>query len=847
MSKILIIAEKPSVATDLARVLPKGDFFPEFDKKGKGRDLYYENEVAIVISAVGHLVELKMPTTTEGKSLPWKFDALPAIPQKFELLPIEKTAARLKKIIQLAKNKSVTTIINACDAGREGELIFQYILEIGGISKPVKRLWMRSMTQQAILTAWKNLRPGEDLNPLAEAAKCRSESDWLVGLNATRALTCFCSRHGGFNLTPAGRVQTPTLAILAKREQEILNFTPTAFQTIQATFQAGDKTYSSQWIDPDFKKDPRNNLLKSDRLWDSQLAETIKNRCQNSAGEITETHKDKSEISPLLYDLTSLQRSASKLFGLSASRTLKIAQALYDKHKVLTYPRTDSRYLPEDYLITVKNTLKSLGNNGSNLGKFAKISLEQHGVTPNKRIFNNSKVSDHFAIIPTGQIAKLDETEYKLYSLVAKRFIAIFFPPAKYNLTKRLTTIIHNPTLKDVFQTTDSILVEAGWKEVYGNTQKTQDQLENLKGNTQATAKEITIKDEETQPPARYTEATLLSAMEGAGKLVEDEELKAAMSERGLGTPATRASIIEGLILSKYLVREKQTLYVSKQGLRLFELLQEMHIETLSSPALTGEWEYKLHQIEQQKLDSKTFMKEIKELTEIIVNQAKNHLNHCQAKQFPPLDIQCPKCKTANLKETDVVYECTDESCEFRFLKQMASRLFSPEEIYALFKGNIIGPLTGFRSRFQKPFKAKLKFNPETLKIEFVFDDEETTPLTLSKDQWIKEIKFIDGKNYDLYQTEKLFVAKPQEKEDQLIRINKTILDQPIESNQVVKLLTTGKTDLLENFVSKRTKRPFSAYLKINPKTQKTSFEFDPKTSRKAKKTTKKPAEKKPN
>ncbi len=462
MGKTLIIAEKPSVMTDLSRVLTK--VLGKFEKNGSGRDIFFENDTAVITSAVGHLVELRMPMGPNGKKLPWNFGVLPAIPDKFDLDPIPDSEARLKQVLKLAKRKDVDLIVNACDAGREGELIFRYIMEIGNIDKPVKRLWMQSMTNDSILEAWKNLRSGESMKPLADAAKCRSESDWLVGLNATRALTCFNSRHGGFNITAAGRVQTPTLAILAQREAEIQAFKPTPYFEVHATFGVEAGEYLGKWIDESWKKDENAPLSKPERIWDKLTAEAIQARCQGKTGKVSEEKKANSQIAPQLYDLTTLQREAP----FSAKGTLQIAQALYEKHKMITYPRTDSRYLPEDYTGNVRETMADVGNSGLDVAKYAKAVLsgsDEKGprLHKSRRVFDSKKVSDHFAIIPTGKFSKLSEAEQKLYDMIVKRFIAVFYPSAEFEQTTRLTRIE-----QDCFKTEGRILVKPGWLEVYG-------------------------------------------------------------------------------------------------------------------------------------------------------------------------------------------------------------------------------------------------------------------------------------------------------------------------------------------------------------------------------------------
>ena len=592
--KYLIIAEKPSVATDLSKALAK--HLGKFEKKGKTRDAqYFINDNAAITSAVGHLVELKMPTGPNGKNLPWNFKVLPAIPKKFELQPIEQTHNRLKHVLGLAKKKEFDVIINACDPGREGELIFQYIMDIGKIEKPIKRLWMQSMTTNSILEAWDNLREGVQMEHLADAAKCRSESDWLVGLNSTRALTCFRSRHGGFNITAAGRVQTPTLAILAKREREIAAFKPEDYWEIHAEFAVANGDYPGKWIDTNFKKNKEQPHGRAERLWDQASAERIRERCAGKTGTVTEETKPTKQIAPQLYDLTTLQREAP----FTAKNTLGLAQALYERHKMLTYPRTDSRYLPEDYVGKVYETLRDLASSGHAIAKWAADAIENDRVQFTKRVFNNAKVSDHFAIIPTGRVVKLNEQESKLYDMVVKRFVAVFFPHAEFEVTKRLTTINHGSE-SDVFVTNGKTLKVPGYLSVYGRVAGVaaeKDELVAVNQGEDANTEAIDVLDKATKPPARYTESTLLAAMEGAGKLIEDEELREAMVERGLGTPATRAATIEGLLRQKYIAREGRDLNVTGKGLRLIELCEEMQIKQLTSPSMTGDWEAKLNKM----------------------------------------------------------------------------------------------------------------------------------------------------------------------------------------------------------------------------------------------------------
>lgn len=840
--KYLIIAEKPSVATDLSRALTNE--LGKFSKKGKSRDAqYFESDRAAITSAVGHLVELKMPTGPNGKNLPWNFDVLPAIPEKFELQPIEKTSARLKHVLSLAKKKEFDVVVNACDAGREGELIFQYIMDIGEINKPVKRLWMQSMTTGAIQEAWQKLRDGAEMSHLADAAKCRSESDWLVGLNSTRALTCFRSRHGGFNITAAGRVQTPTLAILAQREREIQAFKPEDYWEVHADFAVAKGNYPGKWIDLDWKKDPEKPHGRAERIWDEATARTIRERCAGKTGTVTEEKKPTKQIAPQLYDLTTLQREAP----FTAKNTLGLAQALYERHKMLTYPRTDSRYLPEDYMSKVHSTMRDLASSGHPTAKWATNAIEEGRIQFNKRIFNNAKVSDHFAIIPTGRVVKLNEQESKLYDMVVKRFIAVFFPQAEFEVTKRLTTINHGSEA-DTFLTNGKTLTNPGWLAVYGRVAGIaagKDELVAVDEGESARTESIEVEDKTTNPPARYTESTLLAAMEGAGKLIDDDELREAMAERGLGTPATRAATIEGLLRQKYIAREGRELNVSGKGLRLIELCEEMDIQALSSPSMTGDWEAKLNKMERGQIRRDSFMREINQFTEEVVEKARSHMKTLVNRSFPDLEVPCPACGAPRLKQTDATYECRDEACNFRVSKHIAGRKLSEAEAKELFTTKELPERDGFVSRFNKPFSAALKLAQSVSttgklgkwKTEFVFDaDEPNSVEDLKEDQIIRRFTLQNGTEAKLYETEKAYHV-PELKTDDApegFRLGKTILQKELQPAEVAKLFTEGKTPLIDGFISRRTKRPFKAKLTLDFETGKIGFEFAPRPAKKA-------------
>ncbi len=823
MGKTLIIAEKPSVAADIARAL--GDFTKHAD--------YFESDRYVLSSAVGHLLELAVPEQYEVKRGKWSFNNLPVIPPHFDLNPIEKTESRLKLLTRLIKRKDVDALINACDAGREGELIFHNIVRHVGTKKPVKRLWLQSMTPASIRDGFEKLLDADAVEPLAEAAVSRSEADWLVGINGTRAMTAFNSQEGGFYKTTVGRVQTPTLAILIEREDAIKNFTPRNYWEVHAVFTGKSGKYGGRWFDEKFSKDKKDTEQKAERLWDQKNAEIIRDKCWNKPGVVTEESKPATEISPLLYDLTSLQRDANGRFGFSAKSTLALAQALYEKHKVLTYPRTDSRALPEDYEATVRDILDSLASSG--YSTFAKQILNAGWVKPNKRIFNNAKISDHFAIIPTSLRPKgLNEAEEKLYDLVTKRFLAIFFPATEFMVTTRITRVEDEP-----FKTEGKIMVNPGWQAVYGKEALTDGAgnaatLVKVDSGELVLAEEVEVIANQTRPPARFNEATLLSAMESAGKLVEDEELRTAMSAKGLGTPATRASIIEGLISEHYLERMGRELHPTAKAFSLITLLRGLKVPELTSPELTGDWEFKLRQIEQRKLQRDQFMKEIAGMTSHIVEQAKSHRGETISGNFSTLKSPCPKCGGV-VQETYKKFHC--QNCDFGLWKILAGRQFETAEMEQLITQREVGPLQGFRSKMGRLFNASVKLTDEfEMKFDFGGDMEgDAEQVDFTGQEPLGPCPRCGSRVFDRgmhYSCEKSVGSVRSCN----FRIGKIILTRPLERDQVIKLLHTGKTDLLPKFMSKKG-RPFSAYL-VTGADGKVGFEFEPKEPKTRTKTT---------
>ncbi len=851
MSKTLIIAEKPSVAQDIVRALT-----PQVGKFEKHDD-FFENETHLVTSAVGHLVEIKAPEEFDVKRGKWSFAHLPVIPPHFDLAPIEKAKTRLNAVVRLVKRKDVSQLINACDAGREGELIFRLIVQYAGsgkksIDKPIRRLWLQSMTPQAIRDGFDQLRSDQDLQGLSDAARSRSEADWLVGINGTRAMTAFNSRDGGFFLTTVGRVQTPTLSIVVEREEKIRKHVARDYWEIKAGFAAEAGVYEGKWFDPAWKKNVDDAEQRADRIWNEADAQAIGAAVRGQPASVSEESKPSSQNSPALYDLTTLQREANSRFGFSAKTTLSLAQALYEKHKVLTYPRTDSRHLPEDYVAVVKETMAMIAAEDlpgplRGLATHAGKAIKDGYVKPNKKIFDNAKVSDHFAIIPTLQAPKsLSEIEAKLYDMVVKRFIAVFFPPAEFLVTTRISTVM-TAGREYRFQTNGKVMVKPGWLAVYGRDVEQDDStLVAVRAGETVQTGQVDVNALKTKPPARYSEATLLSAMEGAGKLIDDDELREAMAEKGLGTPATRAQTIEGLIFEKYMLREGRELVPTAKAFQLMTLLRGLQVEELTKPELTGNWEYQLAEMEKGKLSRAKFMAEIAAMTERVVAKAKEYDRDTIPGDYATLATPCPNCGGV-VKENYRRFTCcgvqgNSEGCGFSISKIPGSRSFELPEAERLLADKKIGPLEGFRSKAGWPFTAELKLayddELKNWKLEFDFGEEAKAA------EAGEEVDFSGQENIGacpkcqghVYEHGSSYVCEKSTGPNATcdFKSGKIILQQPVAREQMHKLLTTGKTDLLENFVSNKTRRKFKAFLAYDKKEGKVSFEFEPRAARPA-------------
>ena len=824
MNKRLIIAEKPSVAADIARALGG------FARKGD----YFESDAYVLSSAVGHLLELAVPEEYDVKRGKWSFANLPLIPPRFELAPIERGEVRLNLLLRLLKRKDVDALVNACDAGREGELIFRYIVQHARVKKPIQRLWLQSMTPAAIRDGFDQLRTDKELLPLADAAKCRSEADWLVGINGTRAMTAFNSKEGGFYLTTVGRVQTPTLTVLVEREERIREFKPRDYWEVHARFGAKTGEYAARWFEPEFRKD-EDAERKPERLWQAQAADAVVAACSGKSGSVNEETKPTTQASPLLFDLTSLQREANGRFGFSARGTLALAQSLYERHKVLTYPRTDSRALPEDYVGTVKKAMEMLTGD-RDYAPFAKLVLKSGWVKPNRRIFDNSKISDHFAIIPTLQAPKnLNDAERKLYDLVVRRFLAVFHPSAEFLQTTRITAVGEHH-----FRTEGKVLLNPGWLAVYGRAaQEEGETLVPVTANERVATLEVAAAAHQTRPPARYSEATLLSAMEGAGKLVEDDELRAAMEAKGLGTPATRAAIIEGLIREEYVHRNGRELVPTPKAFSLLFALRHFGATEITSPELTGDWEFKLKLMELGKLPREEFMEHIEQVTRDLVERIKN--GDIPDTAFATVPAPCPKCG-GTVQENYRKFQC--QKCDFSIWKVTSGREWSPEEIGELITKRYVGPLTGFRSRMGKPFSAGLRLNDE-FRPEFDFGQGSASADEAAPDfSKLERLGACPKCAAAVFEHGVAYVCEksvgPERSCD--FRTGRIILQQAVEQAQMQKLLATGRTDLLPRFISKKG-RPFKAYLVKTPG-GKIGFEFQPRVAKpgKAAKATAAPA-----
>jgi DNA topoisomerase-3 len=687
----LIVAEKPSVGRDIAGSLGK-------HRRGNGALV---GEDWTVTWALGHLAELAPPDAYGEQYKKWRLETLPILPERFKVSINYKTREQFAVVKGLLQDPSVTEVVNACDAGREGELIFAYLYDLSRCKKPVRRLWISSLTPEAIREGFASLRDGRSMKPLEDAARSRSEADWVVGMNATRAYSVRFGRPG--NVLSVGRVQTPTLKLLVEREKEIEDFKPERFWTVHARFVRDDDSYDGVWF-----------TTKLNRLKEKEAAEEIAAKVRGGTGVVRKAEKKTaSEKPPLLYDLTELQRNANARFGFTAERTLRAAQNLYEERKLITYPRTSSRYLSKDMVGSLKKRIEAT-TALPGLATFAEELLALSKLPISERIVDDAKVTDHHAIVPTGKrlSGDLPPDEARVYDLVARRFLAVFFPAARFENTTVVTEV-----RKETFLSKGRVVLEAGWRALYpdgvgGKKEKEPPVLPPIKVGQEWAVAKVGVKEGETKPPPRYSEAALLGAMETAGKFVEDEELRQAMKENGLGTPATRAATIERLVKVGYVERDKKVLVPTGKGRALISLLGD---STLSSPELTARWEERLARMEKGAERRPDFMSDISAFTTSLVEEVRGMEGEKLAspsRNREPLGT-CPKCRSA-VVETKKAYSCSawkTSGCDFAIWKQVSGKRLGESQARQLLTTRRTGQLKGFKSKAGKPYAAALKLD----------------------------------------------------------------------------------------------------------------------------------------
>ncbi len=892
-NKTLVIAEKPSVAADLAKVL-------KVPKAGE----IFENDSWVISSAVGHLVRLKDPQDFDERYKRWTLKDLPILPEALdgsqppEAIKVSiherNNGDRYKLLKKLLLRTDVTSVINACDAGREGELIFHNIYVLSKCELPVRRLWMTSMTNAAIAEGFNNLLPEETKAGLLSSAIARSQADWLIGMSLSRLSTILI---GGAkrDVFSVGRVQTPTLMLLVKRELEIRAFVPKTFWKIDAEFSVTNGTYRGIAQVPGV-----TDRKEAEKFFDEAQAKKLaEESLKLGTGTVSDERKPKKESAPRLFDLTTLQREGNRRFGFSAKTTLGVAQALYERHKALTYPRTDSQYLPEDYVGNAKAALQSLEGTHP-AGVFAKEALQKGWVDKaGKRAFDNSKVSDHFAIIPTGVIPQgLTDVEQKVYDLVVRRFVSVFFPMAEFEETVRTTTVgQHN------FRTTGKVLIVAGWRAVWGQEAEAEEDKDKEGAATlpalvaadgdpaKSKVLGVDIKQDATKPPARYNESSLLGAMENAGKLVDDEALAEAMKERGLGTPATRAATIEELIAKTYIERQGKELVPQSKAFQLHQFLHAKGMSALTEPQLTGEWEFKLKEIEKNKYTSREFIGAIKDqVIEIvkILNQPRPSWK-LEPEVLSPTDDKPLMTDGEKYYSQDKVG--TTDKPKMVIYMAMNGHTITPAEVAQLIKDRRIGPFDDFRSmKSGKNFTGYIDLvDPDTIKPRNSDKKpaEETKPAVAGEEAaatkkprktkpkapsgklkatlYFPPREGADG-NPDAFepgwpvlgpcpvsglpvqQTPSAgYRVCPQKALEagakKTFSLNAQMLQCPISPEDVSALLNQGRTTE-KRFVSNRTKRPFNAFL-VADKEKGWWFAFPPRAPKggKGKPKAEKPAE----
>ena len=852
MAKALVITEKPSVARDIAAAL--GGFAEE--------DGWFENDDYVVTFAVGHLYELLPPEEVDEKFKRWTLDVLPMIPDAFGYKVKKGQSDRVRTIKRLLERDDVDRVVNACDAGREGELIFREIVDNLATTKPVDRLWLQSMTDSAIRGGFESLRPGEELRGLADAAACRAQSDWLIGMNATRALTKRLKSRKERTSWSAGRVQTPTLAMLVDKEFEVLAHVPRPYWRVTANFEHDGHSYEGNWFDPAFEADD-DAERRDDRIFDEERAKQIAEALASAVASgalASETRKPSRESAPTLFDLTSLQREANRRFSWSARRTLSAAQRCYERHKILTYPRTNSKCLPEDYRDTVQQTLGSFASSGLSEDGFADYAaaaerLRDAGLENEKKIFDDKGVSDHFAIVPTGAMPPepLTGDDKRLFDLVTRRFLGAFHPPAQWERVERVTV-----ASSESFRSRARTLKVPGWRSVLPDTEEEEKVALPALVSGADEASDVAVRalesetlEEQTKPPPRITEARLLSLMENAGKQIDDEEVAAVLHEKGIGTPATRADIIENLIAKGYIVRLGKALRPTVKGIRMIDTLRRIQIDRLTSPELTGELESHLLDVERGERTKDDFMSEITDYTVEVVERAKT-FGYDELYDENETYGPCPSCSRPVI-EMAWFYRCQEEpareeDCPMRFWKDTSGRYLDKRTLRSLLADGDSGEIDGFTARNGRTYRGNITLDRDEWKLKVKsagWNDEaasdvpeyDVNPEPLGRCPFEEECQTIE--------TPTLFVCERKLKEDALTKeerkarkeegvpqscgwvFPRTVCKREITRDEAEYYLREKKTELLTDFTS-RFGRPFSATLVLK-ENGRHGFEFPPR------------------
>lgn len=832
--KTLVIAEKPSVAADLAKVL-------KVPKRGD----VFEDDRWVITSAVGHLVELKEPHELSKDWKGWTLASLPILPGSF-LGSLEKGILRIREergsserfhlLKKQLQRDDVASVVNACDAGREGELIFHMICTLAGSRLPERRLWLTSMTPSAIRESFDHLLEPSVKAGLRDSSICRSQSDWLMGLNLTRCATKMLggSRISRESVHPVGRVQTPTLMLIVRREHEIRNFVPKAFWKVEAEFRVAAGTYRGAAQVPGVEE-----RKEAERFYDEAQARAVAEAARAlGSGTVSDERKPRKESAPRLFDLTTLQREANRRFGFAAKTTLGAAQALYERHKALTYPRTDSSHLPEDYVGTAKEVLASLAS-GHAAGAFAREALGQGWVErAGRRVFDNAKVSDHFAIVPTGTIpGGLSDVEARIYDLVVRRFVAVFFPMAEFEETVRTTQVGPH-----AFRTSGKVLVVAGWRAVWGQEADAEEDRDKEGAATlpaigaadgdpaKAKVDAVDVRQDATKPPARYNEASLLGAMENAGKLVDDEALAEAMKERGLGTPATRAATIEGLLRQTYIERQGKELVPTAKAFKLERFLDANSLLLLADPQLTGEWEHRLREMERGKLTAEAFMRGIHETTREMTERVKGRL--AEGAIAEKLEPEVPSPDGTPMLVDDRRYLSAETVTQGKktvpkvvAYRELGGRPLQPAELRELLEKRRIGPFHDFRSlKSGRNYSGYIKLEDANgqLKASLDLPPRDGDPDGEAFDPSWPELGTCPVSGLPVVQTPaagyRVCPAKAREAgAKKTFSLNAVMLQSPISPDDIRDLLGPKGRTAEKRFVSNRTKRPFNAWLVPDP------------------------------